>query len=140
MDDIPDLVRLFLAKYNTKYGKQVVGIKSDALEILKEYSWPYNVEELDQTIEEVVFRVKDYYIEEKDLRYLKTKNVESATQMKDKKTSLYIPQNKTLEEIELDIMIQVLKEEKMNQSNAAKRLGINRSTLWRKIKGKMGTV
>ncbi|MEZ2660125.1 helix-turn-helix domain-containing protein [Aneurinibacillus aneurinilyticus] len=41
---------------------------------------------------------------------------------------------KTLEELETEIILRVLKEEKNNQSQAAKRLGINRTTLWRKIK------
>ncbi|MFX0560078.1 PrpR N-terminal domain-containing protein [Tepidibacillus infernus] len=136
INDIPDLVRLFLAKYNTKYGKQVVGIKSDALEILKEYPWPHNVQELDKIIEEVIFRVKGYYIEEKDLLFLKQRYKDSVVQKSDKE-NIYLPPNMTLEEMEFNIIMQVLKEEDMNQSKAAKRLGINRTTLWRKIKSKM---
>ncbi len=42
--------------------------------------------------------------------------------------------NQTLDDIESDIIRIVLEEENNNQSNAAKRLGINRSTLWRKLK------
>lgn len=42
--------------------------------------------------------------------------------------------HKTLDEIERDIIQQILAEEGMNQSAAAKRLGISRSTLWRKLK------
>lgn len=41
--------------------------------------------------------------------------------------------SKTLDEIEHDIILRVLQEEDMNQSRAAKRLNIGRSTLWRKL-------
>ena len=44
----------------------------------------------------------------------------------------------TLEDIERRVIEQVLREENMNQSAAAKRLGIGRSTLWRKIAGSGG--
>lgn len=42
--------------------------------------------------------------------------------------------NNTLDEIVSDIIYIVLKEENYNQSRASKRLGISRSTLWRKLK------
>lgn len=46
----------------------------------------------------------------------------------------YIDISGTLEEIERQVITKVLEDEGMNQSRAAKRLGINRSTLWRKLK------
>ena len=42
--------------------------------------------------------------------------------------------NETLKEIERKLIEQVLEEEDFNQTKAAKRLGINRATLWRKLK------
>jgi transcriptional regulator with PAS, ATPase and Fis domain len=48
--------------------------------------------------------------------------------------SAFINLDQPLENIEAEIIHLVMKQEDMNQSKAAKRLGINRSTLWRKLK------
>ena len=50
-------------------------------------------------------------------------------------SSTTIDLSKTLEEISIDVINLVLEEEKNNQSRAAKRLGISRSTLWKKLNG-----
>jgi len=136
-EDIEDLVRLFVAKYNIKYGKQIVGIKHEPLQLLLEYSWPRNVEELDKVIEEAVILTDEYYIDQKDLISLYNKYEEDThykTLQNDKGALVIHLENKTLDDIEIEIINHILSSEKMNQSEAAKRLGINRTTLWRKIK------
>ena len=140
-EDIEDLIRLFIAEFNSKYGKQLVGIKDDALKKIMNYDWPGNVYELEKTIEEAISLTKEYYLDKKDLSFAVNVN-RSAINNKimdfdgnNSETFINL-KNKTLEEIESMIIDMILKEEGMNQSKAAKRLGINRSTLWRKIREK----
>ena len=42
LEDLPDLVRLFLSRYNTRFRKEITGISDGALAVLKEYRWPGN--------------------------------------------------------------------------------------------------
>lgn len=53
-DDIPLLAQFFLKKYNDKLGKNIQGISVDAMEILKKYTYPGNVRELENMIERTV--------------------------------------------------------------------------------------
>lgn len=128
VEDIEGLTQLFINKYNYDYGKQLAGMRSDALEELKNHKWPGNVDELKQVIKEAVLLARDPFIEKGEIRNLLLQN--QYTDSSDNSISL----TGTLKEIELDIIKKVLKEEDMNYSNTAKRLGINRSTLWRKLK------
>lgn len=60
-EDIPLLVEHFIKIYNQKTGKNIKGIKEDALKILEAYHWPGNVRELENCIERaVVFETSDY--------------------------------------------------------------------------------
>ncbi|WP_146035921.1 sigma-54-dependent Fis family transcriptional regulator [Salipaludibacillus keqinensis] len=131
MDDLENLIRLFLSSYNTKFGKQVVKVNEDVLSELKQLSWPRNIAQLKNVIDQMCTMSDGPFIEKKDVQPLLTKLKQ------DEKRKLIENLNfedKTLEEIEQDIIHLVLQEEDFNQSKAAKRLGINRSTLWRKLK------
>jgi len=129
--DIEDLVHVFISELHPKYGNGVVGIRQDALEELTSYDWPGNVEQLKQVIEQLFLQSHSYYIEKKDVE-----TVFKQLEQQEKKNNALTPIDisGTLEEIEKQVITQVLEEEGLNQSKAAKRLGINRSTLWRKLK------
>jgi len=127
-EDIEALVHLFISQLQSKIGKQIVGIRKDALMALQEYDWPGNVDQLKQTLKQLISESKSYYIEKEATEFLLHK---LQTHNDAKNNSIY---NGTLAEIEKQVIMQVLKEENMNQSRAAERLGINRSTLWRKLK------
>ena len=54
-EDIPDLVKFFINKYNTRHAKTYIqGIDQDALKVFEQYSWPGNVRELENVIERAV--------------------------------------------------------------------------------------
>ncbi len=126
-EDIDHIARIFINESNTKYGKQIAGIRNEAIEELENYSWPGNITQLKQVINETVLLADGPFIEREDINYiLKTKVKE--TEM----TQLDL--TGTLEEIEHRIIRQVWLEEGMNQTKTAERLGINRTTLWRKLK------
>lgn len=126
-EDIDHIARIFINEFNTKYGKQIAGIRNEAIGELENYSWPGNITQLKQVINETVVLSSGPFIEKEDIHYiLKTKLKE--TEM----SQLEI--TGTLEEIEQRIIRQVWLEEGMNQTKTAERLGINRTTLWRKLK------
>lgn len=127
IEDIDHIARIFINEFNTKYGKQIAGIRNEAIGELENYSWPGNITQLKQVINETVLLANGPFIEKEDINYiLKTKVKETELAQLDL--------TGTLEEIEQRIIRQVWQEEGMNQTKTAERLGINRTTLWRKLK------
>ncbi|MEW5323339.1 PrpR N-terminal domain-containing protein [Geobacillus thermoleovorans] len=125
MDDLGEYVRKFIAQHNAKYGKQIVGIDDNALKRLHHRDWKDNLQELDEVIEQAVQAARHEYIRTEDL---------TAIGVFGPGNHCWLDLHKPLAEIEKEIIWKVLQEEDMNQTKAAKRLGINRSTLWRKLK------
>jgi len=107
-------------------NKKVTGIDSDAAEILKSYSYPGNVRELENLMERAVVFAKKELIGPEDLPDLA---VETFRPQKDRMPPL--------EEQELNYIKWVLEQVGGNKKKAAEILGIDRVSLWRKLK-KMG--
>ncbi|MDQ0339668.1 transcriptional regulator with PAS, ATPase and Fis domain [Caldalkalibacillus uzonensis] len=129
LEDLNEYIRMFIAQYNVKFGKQIVGIRDQALNLLYEHSWPGNLSELSDVIAKAVHSATGEYIDQNDL----VPHLQAIDHCGDLE-KVPIDLNKPLAEIEKDIITRVLQEENMNQTRAAQRLGINRSTLWRKLK------
>ena len=128
-EDIEDMSRLFIAELNSLYGTQVVGLSADVIEAFQHQKFRENVRQFKRIIEELVLTTKSGYI---TLNKAKAAIDQLAFENEEKQLSSYL--NGTLDEIERRIIKTVLEEENMNQSKAAKRLNINRTTLWRKLK------
>ncbi len=128
-DDIPSLVNYFLAEFHAESGSETLAIKPEAMECLLQGDWPGNHGQLKQAVREISMITKGYYVEAEHVKEL----MSNMKDMPSKTIKHGIPVNGTLKEMEQKIINQVLEEEKNNQSRAAKRLGINRSTLWRKL-------
>lgn len=126
-DDIPLLSHYFLKKHAALMKKDVTEIAPEALELLKTYDFPGNVRELENIIERGVAIAPGRTIElahlPEDLRELSIRTF----RRKDGR----IP---SLEEQERDYIQWVLREAKGNQTLAAQILGIDRVSLWRKLK------
>ncbi|MBW5447058.1 hypothetical protein GE107_13395 [Cohnella sp. CFH 77786] len=133
LDELEELVRAFLAVLNEKYGKQIVGLRPDVWELLRKKSWKGNLVELRDTIDVCVLEAQGEYIERTDAEAAANRLLRKAPYVADRMPAIDL--NQSLEAIERDIIRYVLEEEDMNQSKAAKRLKINRTTLWRKVKG-----
>ena len=67
IDDLPELARLFLSRYRTKFRKPVRGITPSALKILSTYWWPGNIRELENLIERLVAVTDKEWITDEDL-------------------------------------------------------------------------
>jgi len=120
-EDIAVLAYHFVRKFNRDY--QVEGIRQDALDLLVDHDWPGNVRQIENAIERAVILRKAGLIQPRDL----PEEVISAT-------SSQQPSGRSLEEIERTYILNLLGECDGNQSRVARVLGINRRTLYRKLR------
>lgn len=125
-EDIESLISLFINECNIRYGKQISGVREESLSMLQHPNWYGNISELYKVIEEAVLISDNSYLEEEDI------NEALLYDWEKKEINL----SGTLSEIETRIIEEVLEQENFNHSQTAKRLGINRTTLWRKLKQK----
>jgi DNA-binding NtrC family response regulator len=121
-EDVPELARHFLAKYAKKLAKPVTDFTSEALELLSAYRWPGNVRELENVVERAVIVCEAGTIGAEDL------SISSYDAVADMSV------NPSLEEMEKNYILRVLKETGGNQSKASQLLGIDRKTLYLKLK------
>ncbi|MGD2081119.1 MAG: sigma-54 dependent transcriptional regulator [Nitrospirota bacterium] len=126
-DDIPLLCQYFLRKYSALMKKDVREVSPSVMELLMNYDFPGNVRELENIIERGVALSNGPAIELAHLpEDLKALNVRTFRR-KDER----LP---TLEEQEIAYIRWVLKETGGNKTQAAQMLGIDRVSLWRKMK------
>lgn len=123
-DDIPALALHFLAKANNEAGKSVLSLSDEALALLAAYDYLGNVQELDTVIRRAVALCRGDRLEPAHL----PPAVRAAGD------SLREARLQTLEEREREYTMWVLGEVGGNQTMAAKVLGIDRASLWRKLK------
>ncbi len=130
--DILPLSEHFLQKFKAETGRKIEGFSPQALQQLKRYRWPGNVRELKNVIERAVVLASGPVIELDELILTKlTTNTESQF---DFGTIVEPYHAQTLEEVERRHIEATLHSNSWNKSQSAKILGIERSTLDRKIK------
>ncbi len=121
-DDISLLALSFLQRFSRERNKEIKGFSPEVMEVFLAHSWPGNVRELENVIEHAVIIGKKDKIILKDLpqsllqRPLTTQDLES------------------LEDFEKNLIFKTLVETNWNKHKAAKKLKINRSTLYGKIR------
>ncbi len=123
-EDIPQLVVHFLAKINNELHKNVHVIPYEVMEILQSYKWVGNVRELENILTQAVVLAKGNILE-KEYLFLRSEN--GLARKVDLKTKL------TLAEVERNHITEVLQSINWNKNQAAKILGISKSTLYKKI-------
>ncbi len=127
-DDVPLLVNHFLNKYNESLEvSRQKGIEKDAMEVLIAYDWPGNVRELENVIERATILEDSSNITVESLpEKLRRRESYSQTLITDRAQV-------TLEELEREYLIKVLNDTNWQKKKASSILGINASTLYRKI-------
>ncbi len=126
-DDIALLVQCFLKKYNSTMRKNVKEVSQEVLDILQSYDFPGNVRELENIVERGVALTNGEVMGvdkiPEDLRSLDVQTFR-------KSGGKYA----TIEDVEKTYIEWILQETGYNKTEAAKALGIDRVSLWRKIK------
>jgi two-component system response regulator AtoC len=120
-EDIPGLAAFFLKRYCKRLSKSIEGFSREASEMLAAYDWPGNVRELENVVERAVILCDDSIIEKGDLSM-------TAVPGSGKNS------RPSLDEMEKDYILRVLGEAGGNQSKASQILGIDRKTLYLKLK------
>jgi two-component system, NtrC family, response regulator AtoC len=124
--DIPLLASYFLKIFTAKHGK-TVRLAADAVEAMKRYSWPGNVRELRNMLERAITFNDTGVIQADELEFAESGETESETAAVDVSGG-------SLDQMEKDHIIKVLKETGGNKKKAAEILGIERRTLYNKAK------
>lgn len=128
-DDIPLLIRHFIKKFSSKIGKSIDGIDKAAEDLLVKYKWEGNVRELENIIERAITITDGRVIGESDLPDdIRNKVIDHTD------TVSPYPVHQTLFDIERLHIENVLKAAEGNKSKASRILGIDYSTLLRKLK------
>ena len=125
--DIPLLASYFLKMFTAKHGKNV-RLATDAVEAMKRYSWPGNVRELRNMLERVITFNDTGVIQADELEFGEDDSAEAAA------APVAGDAGNSLDQMEKDHIIRVLKETGGNKKKAAEILGIERRTLYNKAK------
>jgi len=129
ISDIPVLARHFLGEVREETGKAIEDFSDAAIAAMQQYRWPGNVRELQNAVERAVLLGKGPRIEPHDLpsdlgvRANVTATAEGKRTLKE-----------ALEEPERQIILEVLNGNNWNRNETAEQLGINRTTLYKKMK------
>lgn len=123
LEDLPLLEDHFVNKFNKKFNKSIVGLDQEAQKVFMNYPWPGNIRELEHAFEHAFIVCRDGFIGLDDLP--------PALREYSKNRMAFNRHNKANER---ELIINTLEETAWNKQKAARRLGISRTTLYRKIK------
>lgn len=127
-EDIPLLAYFFVNKFARQYEKPVTGLTTATLAVLMRHDWPGNVRELEHMVQRMVILCESDKIEP-DLLPPRISNSPDTAHP----SAAHVPPQ-SLEELETWFIRKILKETQGDRNLAAEILGIDKSTLWRKIK------
>lgn len=133
-EDLPSLILLALDRSCRIAGREVMGIDPDALEVLVAYEWPGNLRELGSVIERAVSRASGPNVRLADLPALTLPEEPDVEEDEDAKTDEGDPLRGTFAEIEARALSHALVLAENNKSEAARMLGLKRTTFLDKLK------
>ena len=133
-EDIPLIAGHFLSKFKEKNKKNIKGFTPKAMDRLIRYKWPGNVRELINVIERGVILTRSEYLDTCDLSFARN----DSESLVDTEAALAVDHSLELElplaEAEKQVILNTLKATGGNKSESARRLGITRNTLRKKLK------
>ena len=115
MQDIPNITTLYISQANVEFGKQVVGLESEAMELMQQFGWPQNLAQFKRVIRQLIISTNDYYIKTDVVRQALSQESPSSQytfQLQPGYEILNLNQN--LDSINYDVSRIVLEQEHMN--------------------------
>lgn len=126
-EDIPLLIDNFIKKHSKHTSKKIDCLSEDALSVLLNYNWPGNVRELENVIERAIILSKGPVISPQDF----PESLDS--RYGDDKIANELKLKEALKSPEKDLIVKALDSVSWNRNDAAAALGINRTTLYKKM-------
>jgi DNA-binding NtrC family response regulator len=124
-EDVPLLARHFLERLSHELGKNISDFSEGALKLLMDHNWPGNVRELENAVERAMVTCRSRILSEEDFAFLAQNGAVKPWS---------IPAGMTLQEMEKQLIAATLQRTDGNIKEAASILGIDRSTIYEKIK------
>ena len=125
-EDIPLLARHFMERLSHELGKDIGEISEGALKILMDYNWPGNVRELENAVERALVTCRGPELTDADFSFLALNCLASKVWA--------VPPGMTLQEMEKQLIVATIQRTGGNIKESANILGIDRSTMYEKIK------
>lgn len=125
LEDIPELTESIIHEISEKMNKQIAGVEGSVYQLLRQYQWPGNIRELRNVVERMVLLCEGIQLSEADVQFF-LKKLSKAT-VRDAAVEGW-------EEMERLMILSTLQRTNGNKTEASKLLGMDRTTLWRKIK------
>jgi two-component system, NtrC family, response regulator AtoC len=132
-EDIPLLSHFFLDQIGRQMGKALSGFTEEAMETLCEYHWPGNVRELRNAIEHACIVCPSGMIDEIHLPKFTGGSIDGSDTIS-RNTFTFEAKDRSIRSLESQLVAKVLDDTQWNISRAASILGINRTTLYNKIR------
>lgn len=137
-EDISILAQAFLRRYSQETGKEVIDFSFEVMNLFMAYPWPGNVRELQHAVEHACIFAKSTTVQLRDLPEEITKDhcetpLVSKTAVAANSNDIVIPIGTTLENAELEIIRKTLDDVNGNKEEAARILGLSRSSLYRRL-------
>lgn len=126
-EDIPLLVNTFLGRLRSKTGKQITGLTRETMELFMTYSWPGNVRELKSALEYAFVIAETGLVQTDQIPRQISQNFKKSVDPAGSLPDDSDPPEKTK-------LIETLRQSNGNQSEAARILGINRVTVWNRMR------
>lgn len=132
---LPALVNLTLSHINADLPQQIMGVEPAAMDMLRSFPWPHNYLQFRRVIGELAATSTTPVITAQHVsQVLRAERHVGTFRLTAEGAAAPLDLTRSLAEIERDIAFRVVEESGGNQSAAAKRLGISRTTLWRMLK------
>ncbi|WP_140985621.1 sigma-54-dependent transcriptional regulator [Asticcacaulis tiandongensis] len=154
-EDIPALIEHFIRRFNVEEGKRVSGVAPEAMQQLSAYDWPGNVRQLENTVYRAIILADSPYLQPFDFPAISgvsqpvpvpvaqavepaviSEQREATAQLEDQPVRILDQAGhlRKLEDIERDLIEHAIGVYAGHMSEVARRLGIGRSTLYRKVR------
>jgi len=123
-EDIPELVKLFIARFSESSGHAVTGVSPEVMRALVQYSWPGNVRELQNVMERACALATGSVLTTDDVKLDDGQRARSSAPADN-----FLPHGYTLEQWEDEMIREALNRSNGNKSQAARLLGLSRNAL-----------